>query len=100
MAGNDVCEICFCKGWSGAAEFRSDKCGGLTTIAKQEQVLVYQHTIQQAFQSVSDALIGLQRYRVQEVKVTAAAEDATRLARLCYSAGSTSYLEVLTNDTN
>jgi multidrug efflux system outer membrane protein len=28
------------------------------------------------------------------------AEDATRLARLRYSAGSTNYLEVLTNDTN
>jgi multidrug efflux system outer membrane protein len=32
--------------------------------------------------------------------VTAAAEDATRLARLRYGAGSTNYLEVLTNDTN
>jgi multidrug efflux system outer membrane protein len=75
----------------------------LSEAQKQEQVLAYQHTIQQAFESVSDALIGLQRYREyreQEAKVTAAAEDATRLARLRYSAGSTNYLEVLTNDTN
>jgi multidrug efflux system outer membrane protein len=28
------------------------------------------------------------------------AEDATRLAKLRYNSGSTSYIEVLTNDTN
>ena len=32
--------------------------------------------------------------------MTAAAEDATRLAKLRYNGGSTSYLEVLTNDMN
>ncbi len=75
----------------------------LSQAQKQEEVLTYQRTIKQAFQSVSDALIALQRYREyseQEAKLTAAAEDATRLARLRYNAGSTSYLEVLTNDTN
>jgi multidrug efflux system outer membrane protein len=52
---------------------------------------------------VSDALIGLQKfreYREQEANLTASAEDATRLARLRYNGGSISYLEVLTNDTN
>jgi multidrug efflux system outer membrane protein len=75
----------------------------LSEAEKQEQVLAYRRTIQHAFQSVSDALIGLQKYREyreQETRVSAAAQDATRLARLRYSAGSTNYLEVLTNDTN
>jgi multidrug efflux system outer membrane protein len=75
----------------------------LSEAQKQEQVFAYQRTIKQAFQSVSDALIGLQRYREfreQEANLTASAEDATRLARLRYNGGSTSYLEVLTNDTN
>jgi multidrug efflux system outer membrane protein len=75
----------------------------LSEAQKQEQVFAYQRTIKQAFQSVSDALIGLQKFREfreQEAKLTASAEDATRLARLRYNGGSTSYLEVLTNDTN
>ena len=75
----------------------------LSEAQKQEQVLTYQRAIKQAFESVSDALIALRKYREyseQEAKLTAAAEDATRLARLRYNGGSTSYLEVLTNDTN
>ena len=75
----------------------------LSEAQKQEQVFAYQRTIKQAFQSVSDALIGLQKFREfreQEANLTASAEDATRLARLRYNGGSTSYLEVLTNDTN
>ncbi len=75
----------------------------LSEAEKQEQVLTYQRTIQQAFESVSDALIALEKYREyreQEANLTASAEDATRLARLRYNGGSTSYLEVLTNDTN
>ena len=75
----------------------------LSEAQKQEEVLVYQRTIKQAFQSVSDALIGLQKFREfreKEAELTASAEDATRLARLRYNGGSTSYLEVLTNDTN
>jgi multidrug efflux system outer membrane protein len=75
----------------------------LSEAQKQEEVLAYQRTIKQAFEGVSDALIGLQKfreYREQEANMTASAEDATRLARLRYNGGSTSYLEVLTNDTN
>lgn len=67
----------------------------LSEAQKQEYVLAYQRAIQQAFASVSDALIGLQKYRKyreQEARVAAAAEDATRLARLRYSAGLTNYL--------
>lgn len=75
----------------------------LSEAQKQEQVLAYQRTIQEALRSVSDALVGLRKYRdyrEEEARVTEAAEDATRLARLRYNAGSTNYLEVLTNDTN
>jgi len=75
----------------------------LSEAQKLEEVLAYQRTIKQAFEGVSDALIGLQKfreYREQEANLTASAEDATRLARLRYNGGSTSYLEVLTNDTN
>jgi outer membrane protein, multidrug efflux system len=75
----------------------------LSEAQKQEDVLIYQRTIKQAFQSVSDALIGLQKYREfreQEANLTASAQDATRLARLRYNGGSSGYLEVLTNDTN
>jgi multidrug efflux system outer membrane protein len=39
-------------------------------------------------------------YREQQEKLVAAAQDATRLARLRYQGGSTSYLEVLTTDSN
>jgi multidrug efflux system outer membrane protein len=75
----------------------------LSEAQKQEQILAYQRTIQQALRSVSDALVGLRKYRDyrdEQAQVTTAAEDATRLARIRYNAGSTNYLEVLTNDTN
>lgn len=75
----------------------------LTEAQKQEQILAYQQTIQQALQSVSDALVAVRKYRDyrQEVaSVSAAADDATRLAKLRYQAGKTNYLEVLVNDTN
>jgi outer membrane protein, multidrug efflux system len=75
----------------------------LSQAEKQEEVIAYRQTIRQAFESVSDALIALEKYREfreQEANLTASAEDATRLARLRYNGGSTGYLEVLTNDTN
>jgi len=75
----------------------------LSEAQKQEQVVVYQCTIRQALQSVSDALVGVQKYReysAEQEIVTTAAEDATRLAKMRYNGGSTNYLEVLVNDTN
>ncbi|MGI4831463.1 MAG: TolC family protein, partial [Janthinobacterium lividum] len=56
-----------------------------------------------ALRDVSNALIALQKehdYRVEQEKLVAAAQDATRLARLRYQGGATSYLEVLTTDSN
>ena len=75
----------------------------LSQQTKQEMVLSYQKTIAGAFRDVSNALIGLNKqhaYRVEQEKLVAAAQDATRLARMRYQGGSTSYLEVLTTDSN
>ena len=66
-------------------------------------VLSYQKTIAGAFRDVSNALIALNKqraFREQQEKLVAAAEDATRLARIRYQGGATGYLEVLTTDTN
>jgi outer membrane protein, multidrug efflux system len=73
----------------------------LSKETKQEMVLNYQKTIAGAFRDVSNALIALNKqraYREQQEKVVEAAQDATRLARVRYQGGSTSYLEVLTTD--
>jgi multidrug efflux system outer membrane protein len=75
----------------------------LTEAQKQEAVLFYQQTIQGAFRQVSDALVGYrktQEFRVQQELLTRSAEDAARLSDLRYKGGATSYLEVLTNQTN
>jgi len=63
----------------------------------------YQQTIIGALRDVSNALVAYRLtrdYREQEQKLVVAATDAVRLARLLFFAGNTSYLEVLTNDTN
>jgi outer membrane protein, multidrug efflux system len=73
----------------------------LSQETKQEMVLSYQKAIAGAFRDVSNALIALKKqreYREQQEKLVAAAQDATRLARLRYQGGSTGYLEVLTTD--
>jgi multidrug efflux system outer membrane protein len=73
----------------------------LSKATKEEMVVNYQKTIAGAFRDVSNALIALNKqraYREQQEKLVAAAQDATRLARMRYQGGSTSYLEVLTAD--
>lgn len=70
---------------------------------KEEMVLNYQKTVAGAFRDVSNALIALDRTRTtreQETQLVAAAQDATRLARTRYQGGATSYLEVLTTDSD
>jgi outer membrane protein, multidrug efflux system len=70
---------------------------------KQETVLNYQKTIAGAFRDVSNALIAVNKQRAtreQQEKLVASAGDAARLARIRYQGGSTSYLEVLTTDSN
>jgi multidrug efflux system outer membrane protein len=75
----------------------------LSQETEKEMVLTYQKTIAGAFRDVSNALIALNKqraYREQQEKLVAAAQDATRLARIRYQAGATAYLEVLTSDSN
>ena len=74
----------------------------LSEAQKQETVLIYQQSIQQAFREVSDSLIAYrknQEFREQQALLTTAALDATRLANVRYAGGVTSYLEVLDSDT-
>jgi len=70
---------------------------------KQEMLLAYRQTIQQAFRGVSDSLVAYQKdreFRVYQQQLTDAAQDAARLSEARYSGGRASYLEVLTNETN
>jgi outer membrane protein, multidrug efflux system len=70
---------------------------------KQEMVLTYQQTIQQAFRGVSDALVEYHKdreFREDQQQLAVSAQDAARLSEMRYRGGATSYLEVLTNETN
>ena len=70
---------------------------------KQEFLLVYQKTIQEAFRGVSDSLVAYQKYREfreYHEQLTVAAQDSARLSEVRYGGGRSSYLEVLTNETN
>ncbi len=75
----------------------------LAEARREQALLVYQQTIQEAFRDVSDSLIGyekLREYRGHQQKLLAASQDAANLARQRYQSGAASYLEVLTNETN
>jgi len=75
----------------------------LAEAQQQEAVLTYQQTIQGAFRDVSDALIAYQQnqeFRSQQELLARAAEDAAQISGKRYEAGTTNYLEVLTNETN
>ena len=66
-------------------------------------VLNYEKTIAGAFRDASDALIAVRKQRAareEQEKLVAAAQGATRLARIRYQGGATSYLEVLTTDSS
>jgi multidrug efflux system outer membrane protein len=75
----------------------------LAEAQQQETLLVYQQTIQGAFRGVSDALVGYrkdQEFRAQQELLAHSAQDAAQLSSMRYQSGTTSYLEVLTNETN
>jgi outer membrane protein, multidrug efflux system len=74
-----------------------------TEARQQEAALIYQQTIQQAFRGVSDALVEYRKdreFREQQEELAFSAQDAARLSEMRYRGGATSYLEVLTNETN
>jgi multidrug efflux system outer membrane protein len=75
----------------------------LAEARQQEMVLTYRQTIQQAFRGVSDALVGYQKnreYREHQEQLVLAARDAAQLSEQRFQGGATTYLEVLTNETN
>jgi multidrug efflux system outer membrane protein len=75
----------------------------LTEAQQQQALLTYQQTIQQAFREVSDSLVAYRKFREfreHQEALTKAAQDAAALSETRYSGGVTSYLEVLTNETN
>lgn len=70
---------------------------------QQEMLASYQKAILNAFKDVSNSLVTYretQNRREEQHQVVISASDAVRLARLRYSGGNTSYLEVLTTDTD
>jgi outer membrane protein, multidrug efflux system len=69
----------------------------------QEAALAYQQTVQTALEQVSNGLIAYQKYRdfrAQQELLTGAAQRSDQLSMLLYQNGGSSYLQVLTNDTN
>jgi len=69
---------------------------------KQEAVLAYQQTIQQAFRKVSDSLVAYQKnqdFRQQQQLLTNSAQNGSQLSNVRDAGGVTSYLEVLDTDT-
>jgi len=86
--------------------FEGGKLRGQLNLSKeqeQEMLLNYQKTVIGAFRDVSNALIALNKqraYRIEQEKLVASAQDATRLARIRYQGGATNYVEVLTTDSN
>ena len=75
----------------------------LSQAQEQEMLLEYRKTILNALKDVSDSLAAYKETRERREEQTAlvvSAADAVRLAKLRYSGGNTSYLEVLTTDTN
>jgi multidrug efflux system outer membrane protein len=70
---------------------------------QQEMVAQYQKTILNALKDASNALTGYkesQNRRDEQARLVSSAAEAVRLARLRYAGGNTSYLEVLTTDTD
>ena len=68
---------------------------------KQEALLAYKKSIQQSFQEVSDALVGvrmLKEVRIESGKQVKALSQQTDLAYQRYFGGMTPYLEVLDSD--
>jgi outer membrane protein, multidrug efflux system len=75
----------------------------LTRAQYQEAVLTYQQTVQNALEQVSNSLVAYQKYRDfrgQQEMLTQASQRSDQLSMLLYQNGGSSYLQVLTNDTN
>jgi outer membrane protein, multidrug efflux system len=74
-----------------------------TQAQKEQFLLAYQQTIQGAFRDISNALVAYRKnreFRIQQEQLLNSAQDAARLSEVRFKAGTTDYLEVLTNETN
>jgi outer membrane protein, multidrug efflux system len=80
------------------------KSGVQLAEAQHDQLLLtYQQTIQGAFRDVANTLIAYRKYRefrIEQQHLLESAQDASRLSEIRFKAGTTDYLEVLTNETN
>jgi len=75
----------------------------LAEAQREQMILTYQETIQGAFRDVSNALVAYRKYgelRMQQEHLLESAQDAAHLSHTRFDAGTTDYLEVLTNETN
>jgi multidrug efflux system outer membrane protein len=75
----------------------------LTEAQREQMRLTYEQTIQGAFRDVSNGLVAYRKnreFRVQQEHLLESAQDAARLSEVRFKAGTTDYLEVLTNETN
>lgn len=69
----------------------------------QETELSYQQTVQNALEQVSNSLVASQKdreFREQQELLTQAAQTTDHLSDVLYKNGGTSYLQVLTSETN
>lgn len=74
-----------------------------TEAQREQYVLSYQQTIQGAFRDVANGLVAYRKdreFRVQQEQLLKSAQDAAHLSEVRFKAGTTDYLEVLTNETN
>jgi outer membrane protein, multidrug efflux system len=80
------------------------KSGVRLAQAQHEQMLLgYQQTIKGAFRDVANSLVAYRKdreFRIQQENLLVSARDAARLSQVRFKAGTTDYLEVLTNETN
>jgi multidrug efflux system outer membrane protein len=75
----------------------------LAEAQRQQMLLTYEQTIQGAFRDVSNGLVAYRKnreFRIQQEHLLESAQDAAKLSEVRFKAGSTDYLEVLTNETN
>jgi multidrug efflux system outer membrane protein len=75
----------------------------LAEAQREQMLLTYQQTIQGAFRDVSNAIVAYRKnreFRIQQQLLAESAQDAANLSEIRFKAGTTDYLEVLTNETN
>jgi multidrug efflux system outer membrane protein len=69
----------------------------------QETVFLYQQTVQNAMEQVSNSLVASQKnreFREQQELLTQAAQKTDEFSEVLYKNGGASYLQVLTSETN